>query len=77
MRSRSSERRSLNLLRAVPPWTAREVSVLDPGCFAIVMATGITSNAIFAPSASVNCQTCYFARTFLSIRGSFSPPSYE
>jgi tellurite resistance protein TehA-like permease len=48
VRSRSSERRSLNLLRAVPAWTAREVSVLDPGCFAIVMATGITSNAMFA-----------------------------
>jgi hypothetical protein len=46
--SRPSERRSLNLLRAVLAWTAREVSVLDPGCFAIVMATGITSNAMFA-----------------------------
>jgi tellurite resistance protein TehA-like permease len=48
VRSRSSARRSLNLLRAVPAWAAREVSVLDPGCFAIVMATGITSNAMFA-----------------------------
>jgi hypothetical protein len=48
VRSRPSERRSLNLLRAVLAWTAREVSVLDPGCFAIVMATGITSNAMFA-----------------------------
>jgi tellurite resistance protein TehA-like permease len=46
--SRPPERRSLNLLRAVLAWTAREVSVLDPGCFAIVMATGITSNAMFA-----------------------------
>ncbi|MGH6935211.1 MAG: hypothetical protein ACRED2_03340, partial [Methylocella sp.] len=50
MRSRSSERRSLNLLRAVPAWTAREVSALDPSCFAIVMATGITSNAMFTES---------------------------
>jgi tellurite resistance protein TehA-like permease len=48
VRSRSSARRSLKLLRAVPAWAAREVSVLDPGCFAIVMATGITSNAMFA-----------------------------
>ena len=48
MRSRLSEGRRLNLLLAVPAWTAREVSVLDPGCFAIVMATGITSNAMFA-----------------------------
>lgn len=50
MHSRPSERRSLNLLRAVLAWIAREVSVLDPdpGCFAIVMATGITSNAMFA-----------------------------
>jgi len=46
--SRPSERRNLNLLGAVLAWTAREVSVLDPGCFAIVMATGITSNAMFA-----------------------------
>jgi tellurite resistance protein TehA-like permease len=48
VRSRSSARPSLSLLRAVPAWAAREVSVLDPGCFAIVMATGITSNAMFA-----------------------------
>ena len=48
MHSRSSERRSLNLLHAVLAWIAREVSVLDPGCFAIVMATGITSNAMIA-----------------------------
>jgi len=46
--SRPSERRGLNFLRAVLAWTAREVSVLDPGCFAIVMATGITSNPMFA-----------------------------
>jgi tellurite resistance protein TehA-like permease len=46
--SRPSERRGLNLLRTFLAWTAREVSVLDPGCFAIVMATGITSNAMFA-----------------------------
>ncbi|MGH6850488.1 MAG: tellurite resistance/C4-dicarboxylate transporter family protein [Methylocella sp.] len=35
-------------MRAALDWTAREVSVLDPGCFAIVMATGITSNAMLA-----------------------------
>ncbi|MGH7755539.1 MAG: tellurite resistance/C4-dicarboxylate transporter family protein [Vulcanimicrobiaceae bacterium] len=34
-------------MRTVLAWTVREVSVLDPGCFAIVMATGITSNAMF------------------------------
>jgi tellurite resistance protein TehA-like permease len=45
--SRPSERRSLNFFRAALSWTAREVSALDPGCFAIVMATGITSNAMF------------------------------
>ena len=48
MHSRPSERGSINRLRAVLAWTVREVSVLDPGCFAIVMATGITSNAMFA-----------------------------
>jgi tellurite resistance protein TehA-like permease len=45
--SRPSERLSVNFFRAFLDWTAREVSVLDPGCFAIVMATGITSNAMF------------------------------
>ena len=48
MHSRPSERRNLNLLRAALAWTDREVSDLDAGCFAIVMATGITSNAMFA-----------------------------
>ena len=48
MHSRPSERRNFDLLRVVLAWIAREISVLDPGCFAIVMATGITSNAMFA-----------------------------
>jgi tellurite resistance protein TehA-like permease len=33
--------------RLVAAWIVREVSVLDPGCFALVMATGIVSNAFF------------------------------
>jgi Voltage-dependent anion channel len=28
-------------------WTEREIATLDPGCFALVMATGIISNAFF------------------------------
>ncbi|MGH6844299.1 MAG: tellurite resistance/C4-dicarboxylate transporter family protein [Methylocella sp.] len=48
MHSRPPERRIPNLFRIFLAWTAREVSALDPGCFAIVMATGITSNAMFA-----------------------------
>ncbi len=48
MHSRPSERRNLNRLRTFLAWITREVYVLDPGCFAIVMATGITSNAMFA-----------------------------
>ncbi len=48
MHSRPSERRRLSVFRAVPAWIAHEVSVLDPGCFAIIMATGITSNAMLA-----------------------------
>jgi len=28
-------------------WTEREIAALDPGCFALVMATGIISNAFF------------------------------
>jgi tellurite resistance protein TehA-like permease len=34
-------------LRLFGAWTEREVAHLDPGCFAIVMATGIISNALF------------------------------
>ena len=34
-------------LRLFGAWTEREVVHLDPGCFAIVMATGIISNAFF------------------------------
>ena len=48
MHSRPSERRNLNLFRAALALTDREVSDLDAGCFSIVMATGITSNAMFA-----------------------------
>ena len=46
MQSRPRERRNLNLLRVVLGWTGREVSALDPACFALVMATGTTSNAM-------------------------------
>ncbi|HEY2534656.1 MAG TPA: tellurite resistance/C4-dicarboxylate transporter family protein [Xanthobacteraceae bacterium] len=31
--------------RFVAAWVGREASILDPGCFALVMATGIISNA--------------------------------
>lgn len=34
-------------LRLFAAWTEREVAILDPGCFALVMATGIISNAFF------------------------------
>lgn len=33
--------------RFAAAWMDHEVSVLDPGCFALVMATGIISNAFF------------------------------
>jgi tellurite resistance protein TehA-like permease len=33
--------------RFVAAWVGREVAILDPGCFALVMATGIVSNAFF------------------------------
>ena len=35
------------MLRAFSEWTDREVARLDPGCFAMVMATGVISNAFF------------------------------
>ena len=37
----------LRALRLFGAWTEREIAHLDPGCFAIVMATGIISNAFF------------------------------
>lgn len=39
--------RPLSALRFVAAWLGREVSALDPGCFALVMATGIISNGFF------------------------------
>jgi tellurite resistance protein TehA-like permease len=39
--------RPRSALRFVAAWLGREVSVLDPSCFALVMATGIISNAFF------------------------------
>src|SRR5262249_43909634 len=35
------------MLRALPAWLDREIAALNPGCFALVMATGIISNAMF------------------------------
>jgi tellurite resistance protein TehA-like permease len=40
------ERHNLNQLRVIFGWVGREVSTLDPACFALVMATGTTSNAL-------------------------------
>lgn len=34
-------------LRQLRAWSAGQVATLDPGCFALVMATGIISNALF------------------------------
>lgn len=35
------------MIRTATAWIGREASVLDPGYFALVMATGIVSNALF------------------------------
>jgi tellurite resistance protein TehA-like permease len=37
----------LSVLRFIAAWLGRKVYALDPDCFAIVMATGIISNAFF------------------------------
>jgi tellurite resistance protein TehA-like permease len=37
-----------SLLRQLPGWIDSQIATLDPGCFALVMATGIISNALFA-----------------------------
>src|SRR5437764_15201360 len=37
----------LNRWRGLLIWIDGEIAVLNPGCFAIVMATGIISNAMF------------------------------
>jgi tellurite resistance protein TehA-like permease len=39
--------RPLMALQLITAWIDREASALDPGCFALVMATGIISNAFF------------------------------
>src|SRR6188768_3158225 len=44
---RSSGTIRFRALRLFGAWTEREIAHLDPGCFAIVMATGIISNAFF------------------------------
>jgi hypothetical protein len=46
VQSTSCERHNLHLLRVIFGWVSREVSTLDPACFALVMATGTTSNAM-------------------------------
>jgi tellurite resistance protein TehA-like permease len=43
----ASDHVRLRALRQLGAWTEREIAHLDPGCFAIVMATGIISNAFF------------------------------
>jgi tellurite resistance protein TehA-like permease len=43
----SAAPRPLSALRFIAAWLGREVYALDPGCFALVMATGIISNAFF------------------------------
>src|SRR5262245_32642906 len=34
------------LLRQLPAWIDSQIATLDPGCFALVMATGIISSAL-------------------------------
>ncbi|MGQ0444302.1 MAG: tellurite resistance/C4-dicarboxylate transporter family protein [Beijerinckiaceae bacterium] len=65
MHSRPTERHNFNLLRAVLAWTDREVSDLDAGCFAIVMATGITSNAMFAEGQRVLSDVLFRVNLFV------------
>lgn len=43
----SPDKEHLSVLRRLPAWIDREISTLYPGCFALVMATGIISNAMF------------------------------
>jgi tellurite resistance protein TehA-like permease len=38
---------SASVVRPVSMWINRETAILHPGCFAVVMATGIVSNALF------------------------------
>jgi hypothetical protein len=42
----SAERARVRTLRLIVEWADREIAVLDPGIFALVMATGIISNAL-------------------------------
>lgn len=45
VKDHGNRERRLVGLRFVVTWVGREVRTLDPGCFALVMATGIISNA--------------------------------
>lgn len=44
---RPAESRAASPLPALPTWLERQVATLYPGSFALVMATGIISNALF------------------------------
>ncbi len=46
-RKRPAPVRRYGALRIVAAWMGREISLLDPAYFALVMATGIVSNALF------------------------------
>jgi tellurite resistance protein TehA-like permease len=41
------EGKTMGASRGTPAWLQREIAMLYPGCFALVMATGIISNAFF------------------------------
>ena len=42
----SAERAGVRTFRLIAEWADREIATLDPGIFALVMATGIISNAL-------------------------------
>jgi hypothetical protein len=46
-RSWQSGRDRFAAARLLAAWVRRGAAVLDPGCFALVMATGIVSNSLF------------------------------
>jgi tellurite resistance protein TehA-like permease len=49
------------------PWTDREIERLHPGCFALVMATGIVSNALRAEKVDILSDLLFAANTLFYI----------
>jgi hypothetical protein len=51
------------LARRLLAWTAAQVKELYPGCFAVVMATGIISNALLVEGTRLLSDAFFLAKS--------------